>query len=142
MEHGPDWPARVAASVGRRVAYFRERTTDEHGRKLTAQALADRCAQLGLPLARPTIAKLEKGFRETITVGEVQVLARALGVSPLMLLFPLGQAETAEVLPGKNVTPFDAMQWFADEAELTEGPGGQLGGGPEQAEGRPSQRGG
>ena len=114
MEHGPDWPARVAASIGRRVAYFRDRTKDEHGRKLTAQALADRCTHLGLPLARPTISKLEKGLRETITVGELQVLARALGVAPVDLLFPIGQEQGVEVLPGQQMEPWSAYRWFTD----------------------------
>lgn len=120
MEHGPDWPARIAASVGERIAYFRERTKDERGRKLTAQGLADRCAQLGLPLARPTIAKLEKGLRETITVGEVQVIARALGVPPVLLLFPLGRADTVELLPGERAGTLDALMWFtgADDPDI------------------------
>jgi transcriptional regulator with XRE-family HTH domain len=113
VEHAKDWPKSVAKRVGKRVAYFRARATDERGHKLTAQALANRCTDLGLPLGRPTIAKLEKGLRETITVGELQVLAKALSVSPADLVFPLGQAADVEVLPGEYVGTWDAVQWFS-----------------------------
>lgn len=113
MEHAQDWPARVAAQVGERIAYFRASATDARGRKLTAQALADRCADLGLPLGRPTIAKLEKGLRQSITVAEVAVLAKALNVSPADLIFPLGKSATVEVLPGQHSGTWDAVQWFS-----------------------------
>jgi transcriptional regulator with XRE-family HTH domain len=117
VEHAKDWPASVAKRVGERVAFFRAQATDERGRKLTAQALADRCGELGLPLGRPTIAKLEKGLRETITVGEVQILAKALDVSPADLVFPIGQAAEVEVLPGQHVDTWDAVQWFSGFAD-------------------------
>lgn len=118
MEHAKDWPKSVAKRVGERVAFFRARATDERGRKLTAQALADRCKDLGVPLARPTIAKLEKGLRETITVGELHVLAKALSVSPADLVFPLGEAAEVEVLPGQHTDTWDAVQWFSGLAPL------------------------
>jgi transcriptional regulator with XRE-family HTH domain len=117
VEQGTDWSAKVAAGVGERVAYFRALATDDHGRKLTAQGLADRCDRLGLPIGRPTIAKLEKGLRQTITVGEVQVLASALGVPPILLLFPLGHAEKVEVLPGRYVETLDAVTWFTGSGD-------------------------
>jgi len=112
VEHAKDWPKSVAKQVGQRVAYFRARATDERGHKLTAQGLSDRCKALGLELGRPTIAKLEKGLRETITVGELIVLARALSVSPADLVFPIGQAEV-ELLPGYHLETWKAVLWFA-----------------------------
>jgi 8-oxo-dGTP pyrophosphatase MutT (NUDIX family) len=115
-----------AREVGERVAYFRQRVADDRGRPLTVQGLSDRCSREGLELSRPVLSKLEKGFRQSVTVDEVIVIARALGVAPIMLLFPLGQAETVEVLPGQAVRPFDAMQWFAGEVELADGPDGHL----------------
>lgn len=113
MEHAKDWPKSVAKQAGERIAYFRERTRDERGRKLTAQALSDKCADLGLPIGRPAIAKLERGLRETITVGELYVLAKALSVSPADLVFPLGQAADVEVLPGEHMGTWDAVLWFS-----------------------------
>jgi transcriptional regulator with XRE-family HTH domain len=82
---------------------------------MTVQALASKCADLGLPLGRPAISKLENGLRQTITVDEVLVLARALGVAPLLLLFPIGAEESIEVLPGEVMRPFRAALWFTGE---------------------------
>jgi transcriptional regulator with XRE-family HTH domain len=121
MERGNEWSVRIAAAVGQRVAHFREAMKDDRGRKLTAQALADRCAELGLPLGRPTISKLEKGLRQTITVDEVLVLAAALEVAPLLLLFPVGAEETVEVLPGVAVPVFPAARWFTGEQPWPDG---------------------
>jgi transcriptional regulator with XRE-family HTH domain len=122
VEHAKDWPKSVAKQVGQRVAYFRERSRDERGRKLTAQALADKCEELGVHLGRPTIAKLEKGLRETITVGELHALAKALSVSPADLVFPVGQAADVEVLPGQRMDTWDAVLWFSGFAAQ---PGGR-----------------
>jgi 8-oxo-dGTP diphosphatase len=110
----------MAAGVGKRVAYYRRRAD------LTASALSARCTERGLKLDRNVIAKLEAGIRQSVTVDEVCVLAASLDVPPIMLLFPLGQAEETEVLPGKTVAPYDAMQWFAGEVELAAGPAGRL----------------
>jgi transcriptional regulator with XRE-family HTH domain len=87
---------------------------------MTAQALADRCGELGLPLDRAVIAKLEKGHRQSITVAELLVLAKALGVPPIELVFPVGYAERTEVLPGQVIDTWQAVAWFT--AELGEKP--------------------
>jgi transcriptional regulator with XRE-family HTH domain len=113
MERGNEWTKRVAAQVGKRVAYFRKRTTGERGRKLTVQDLSRRTGKHGLALSRPTISKLEQGLRQSVTVDEVMVLAKALSVSPLDLIFPVGKAETAEVLPGQYMDTFEAVRWFS-----------------------------
>lgn len=117
VEHGQEWIARQTRLVGQSIAYWRQNTADEHGRKLTAQALAERCARLGLAIGRPAIAKLESGHRQTITVGEVQVIAQALGVAPADLLFPVGHVPEVEVLPGRHVDPWAARQWFYGNSE-------------------------
>ncbi|MEU5195221.1 helix-turn-helix transcriptional regulator [Streptomyces scabiei] len=109
-----DFNARVAGRVGKQVALAREGAA---GRKMTAQALADRCAQLGHPLDRSVIAKLEKGIRQTITVAELLVLAEALGVPPIELLFPLAEADV-EALPGASRSTWAAAQWFMGERPL------------------------
>lgn len=105
----------VAVHVGKRVEYFR---TSGPAGKQSVQGLADRCTELGMPLDRSVIAKLEKGLRQTVTVGEILVLARALRVPPLLLVFPIGQQETMEVLPGMAVDVWDAAKWFTGEAPL------------------------
>ncbi|GGK65431.1 hypothetical protein [Streptomyces flaveus] len=110
-----EWAAQIAKQVGQGVAYYRTQSRDARGGKLTAQALADRCAGLGLPLDRTVIAKLEKGTRQTITIGELLVLARALEIPPVLLLFPLGRTDTTEVLPGEDTDTWAALKWFTGE---------------------------
>lgn len=63
-------------------------------------------------VTRTVIAKLETGRREAVSTAELQVLAYALGVPPVLLLFPLGYAETVELLPGHQVGPWAAIEWF------------------------------
>jgi transcriptional regulator with XRE-family HTH domain len=110
MEHEREWAKREAAGIGERVAHFRGRT------RLTAQALAERCAALGMPsMSRVVIAKLETGRREAVSTAELKVLAAALGVPPVLLLFPLGQAQAVEVLPGREAHPWDGIRWFTGE---------------------------
>lgn len=91
---------------------------DDQGRKLTTQALADRTAELGYPMDRSVIAKLETGKRQTITVPDVLVLAQALEVPPLLLLLPLGEADNVEIRPDVEVSTVDAFRWFMGERPL------------------------
>lgn len=49
---------------------------------LSAQALADRCTPACPTLTRGTIAKIETGVRQRLTVEELHTLAHALGVQP------------------------------------------------------------
>lgn len=111
------WAGRMATQVGQRVAYFRERD------KISASELSARCAALGHPLDRSVIAKLERGFRRTITLADVHVLARALGRPPIELIFPIGTAVEVEVLPGVHVAPWRAARWFGGDAALPDVPG-------------------
>jgi transcriptional regulator with XRE-family HTH domain len=113
VEHAKDWQTATTAQIGERIAYFRARAKDAQGRKLTAQGLADKCTELGLPIGRPAIAKLEKGLRETITVAELEVIARALSVSPADLVFPLGERATVELMPGYHVDTWKAVLWWS-----------------------------
>jgi hypothetical protein len=113
-----EWAAQIAKQVGQGVAHYRGQARDVRGGKLTAQALADRCAGLGLPMDRTVIAKLEKGTRQTITVGELVVLARALNIPPVQLLFPLGRAAETEIFPGESVDTWDALKWFTGEQDV------------------------
>ncbi|MFJ4627217.1 helix-turn-helix domain-containing protein [Streptomyces sp. NPDC088847] len=80
---------------------------------VSAQRLADRCAELGMPtLARTVIANMESGRRDTVTLPEVLVLAEALGIAPAALVFPVGYTETVEHLPGRQAPPLAALDWF------------------------------
>lgn len=85
---------------------------------MSAQVLADRCAHLGHPLARSVIAKLEKGHRQSVTVADVLVLARALGVPPLVLMLPIGAEETTELLPDQKVPTWASARWITGEGRF------------------------
>lgn len=123
-----EWAAEIAKRVGQRVAHYRAQVPGEKTKRgITAQALADRCTSLGMTMDRTVIAKLEKGARQTITVGELIVLARALGVPPVVLLFDIGGSESTEILPGREADTWAALAWFTGEAgELPGVPGSAL----------------
>jgi len=109
-----DWQVRTARLVAREVRRYRENRRP----KMSAQQLADRTAELGMPIPRSVLANLESGRRETVSVAEVLVLAAALGVSPIELMCPVGFDEKAEMLPGRMMDPREAMRWFTGEMKL------------------------
>jgi transcriptional regulator with XRE-family HTH domain len=109
-----DWAAELTRVVAEGVRRYRK------ARNLTAQQLADRCTELGLSFNRSVIANLESGRRPLVTLAELLALARALEVPPVLLVTPLGHAETITVPPGRNVGVWDAFQWFVGEARLQE----------------------
>lgn len=87
---------------------------------MSAQQLADRCAELGMKIARSVIANLENGRRPTVSVAELLILAAALAVPPAVLIAPLGQAPEANILPDRELTTLDAILWIAGETRLPE----------------------
>jgi transcriptional regulator with XRE-family HTH domain len=111
MTQPDDWSGRLVAAIAEQIKRFRQE------RDMSAQQLADETAKLGFLVPRSVIANLESGRRNSITVPEILVIARALQVAPLLLLFPVGQQEIFEVTPGINVTAWDAAKWFAGDAD-------------------------
>src|SRR5258708_28570429 len=111
---GGSWAAREAAGIGQRVARRRA------AMRLSAQQVADRSADLGMPgLTRQVLARLETGRRESVSTAELAVIAAALETAPLLLLYPGGPAETVEVLPGNQAPPYDAARCGGGEAALS-----------------------
>jgi transcriptional regulator with XRE-family HTH domain len=115
------WQARLTGVVAREVRRYR---TD---RRISAQQLADRCEQLGLPIPRPVLSNLENNRRESVTLAELLVLAEALEVAPLLLAIPLGRQQAVEFLPGQEVPTWEAALWWRGEGEAIK----DLGRGPE-----------
>lgn len=63
----------------------------------SAAALAEECADLGMPaLNRSVIANIESGRRPYVTTDELLTLAYALDVAPVHLLVPLEINETVD----------------------------------------------
>jgi transcriptional regulator with XRE-family HTH domain len=132
------WEIELADRVGKAVQVRRK------AMKLTAQQLAQRTADLGYPVTRVAISKIETNKRAgKIDVAELIVLAKALEMPPVLLLypgFPEGydatvdetygplrsvQGDTGqdpytvtfdgdvETLPGRTESSRDAVLWFS-----------------------------
>jgi transcriptional regulator with XRE-family HTH domain len=113
-----DWSEQVARTVAREVRRLRR------AQKLSAQQLAFRCTELGMPsISRAVLADLENGRRLWVGVTEVMVLARALNTTPVGLIYPDPCAANVEMLPGVPASGPFALQWFT----------GHLDGGPARA---------
>lgn len=114
------WEQRLTSSVATQVRRYRRL------RKMSAQGLSDRCAELGVPIARPVLSNLENGRRESITLAELLVLAQVLEVPPTLLISPVDIEPTMEILPARVAQTEDVLEWFAGERRfvITEtGPG-------------------
>ncbi len=85
MTAGDDWATALTEGFAARVRTRREAL------KWSAQDLSNACAELGYPIPRNVISKLEGGYRRFVTVPEWLVLAAALNIPAPMLLVPLGE---------------------------------------------------
>ncbi|UDF20117.1 hypothetical protein [Rhodococcus qingshengii] len=89
--------------------------------KSTVQWLSDRTAELGHRVSRSRISDLERGDRGGLLgVAELIVLAGALDVPPVVLLYPGLAEEKIKVLPGIEARSWDALRWFTGEAPMAE----------------------
>jgi len=113
MEQRTEWAERLAAVIAGEVFRYRR------NQNMSAQALSDRCTELGMTIPRAVISNLENNRRTSVSVPELLVLAAALDVPPAALVFPVGHAETTEALPGAMTPPFEAVRWFAGEEHST-----------------------
>lgn len=97
---GVAWSRSWTAGIGERLRAARLAAG------LTVQQVADRTASLGYPMARASIANLETRPREKIYLQDVTVLAAALGVSPVEILYPLD----ITTVPTSTPTPVGVIQ--------------------------------
>jgi len=104
-----DWSERFTHTVVVGIKAYRE----QRGWKV--QELADRCTELGYPMRRTTLSNLESGLRKSITLHEVLIIAVALGVPPVMLVFPGLPTEPVEYRPGVTIESWPAARWFTGE---------------------------
>lgn len=105
-----NWAETRAQRIGLEVKALRGRRS--------GQWLADETAAYGHTVSRTTISEIENGKRKDITLGEITVLARALRVPPLLLIYPDLALGPVEVLPGTEVTSANAARWFSGESPL------------------------
>ncbi len=89
------WQELTAARIGRAVQEQRKRVG------MSVPQLADRTRELGYPIHRVAIGKIESGNRVgKLDVSELLILAKALGVEPLSLLYGYDDGNGVEAVPG------------------------------------------
>lgn len=87
---------------------------------MSTQQLSEAVERLGVEIKRPVLSNLENKRRGTVSVAEVLVLAAALEVSPVRLVFPLERQ--AEPLPDVEALPWAAIEWFNGQHQLLAAP--------------------
>lgn len=86
---------------------------------LSAVKLAARTAELGFPVTSVAISKIESNSRAgKVDLAELLVLARALGVAPLQLVFPELPDGRVQMLPTEERRSIEALTWASGEYSL------------------------
>jgi transcriptional regulator with XRE-family HTH domain len=87
---------------------------------LTASELSRRTVDLGYPISRGAIAKIESNLRSgKVDVAEVLVLSAALDIPPVLLLFPQFSTDrSGVVLPGVVAKEDEAVHWVSGQVPL------------------------
>lgn len=107
-ESAKAWQKEMARRVGAAVQNLR-RT-----RRWTALELAQKTRDLGYPISRVAISKIESNSRAgKLDLAELLVLSAALSTSPINLVYPGPYQDEIEVLPHRPVKQFHAAQWFS-----------------------------
>ncbi|HEX5493232.1 MAG TPA: helix-turn-helix transcriptional regulator [Mycobacteriales bacterium] len=101
---------------------------------LSYRELSERLEALGRPIPPLGLSRIEKCTRR-VDVDDLVALGAALGVPPVLLLYPVGLVEEVEVLPGRVVPTWNAAKWFTGEQPLASpGPFGRWGFDPPDAQ--------
>jgi transcriptional regulator with XRE-family HTH domain len=109
------WPGELHKRVALAVKRARER------RGISAQQLADTTADLGYPVTRNTLTNYENGRKQSLDVAELMVLAMALEVPPIMLLYGGHPDDPIEVTPGHTIPTVGALAWFSGDERMAKG---------------------
>jgi transcriptional regulator with XRE-family HTH domain len=92
---------------------------------LSAIQLWERTVELGYPVTRISISKIENNARVgKLDVAEVLILAVALDIPPALLLFPDYPRGQVELLPGAVTESERAVRWLAGEKPAPRPEGG------------------
>lgn len=104
----------LADRIGKAVARRRAKLG------MTAVDLADRTRELGYPITRVAISKIENNARAgKLDISELSVLAAALRIPPILLVYPDVPNAEVEVLPNVEPAASDkAFRWFTGEVSL------------------------
>lgn len=123
----PGWADVPPRDWAERDAYRVAMSIRERRKPHSAQWLSDRTENVvGLRINRALISDMETGRRRYITTAELAVIAAALSVSPVALLYPGPYGDLVEVLPDKPVRQLQAADWFGGLVTGTQDVAGQI----------------
>jgi transcriptional regulator with XRE-family HTH domain len=107
---------RLGEVISERVRHYRER------QGLRQEDVAQRTAELGHPINRVSIAKIEKGGTraDNLPLVDLLTLAAALNVPPTLLFVPLGQAAEVAVTPELRLESWLLVDWLEGRVNLPE----------------------
>lgn len=83
--------------------------------------LGERMAELGCEWSRTSVAKLEGGHRNSVSVQELLALAVVFDVAPVMLLADPRHGERVPIADGLDIDPWTALLWLMGFTTLTNG---------------------
>lgn len=103
---GETWGERFILRACERIRQARR------SQGLSVRELAERTNELGHPVSRQVLVNLEAGRRGALSIDDLFMIAHALEVNPLFLLFDQMQmGRPNEVLPDLTVPEWMALQW-------------------------------
>ncbi|MFJ9370953.1 hypothetical protein ACIRRA_41985 [Nocardia sp. NPDC101769] len=105
-----DWANEQVAAIGDAIRTLRG--------DRSAQWLSDQTEALGYKVSRSAISDIENRRRKYVTIAELTVIAWALSVPPIRLMFPAYPDGQTEILPGTHLDSFTAATWFSGEVIL------------------------
>ena len=102
------WELQLAGRIGRAVAARRTALL------LTVAGLAERTAKLGHPISAQAIGRIEDNDRQgRLDIAELLILAAALEIPPMVLLFPGFPDDAEPVLPDVIAASDAAARWLS-----------------------------
>lgn len=87
---------------------------------MSAQDVADRTQKLGYGVSRDKIANYESGRKQGLDLSEFLVIAAALRVPPVTLIFSGPPDEPVQVLPGHYATTVTGLAWLCGDPALAD----------------------
>lgn len=101
------WAETFTKQVGRGIDQARGNKSD--------QWISRRTKELSHPLSRTAVSEYRRGVRKSIPITDLMVLAAALEVPPVAILFPDLATAPTEALPGEFLPSIEALHWFTGE---------------------------
>ncbi|MCX4097611.1 helix-turn-helix domain-containing protein [Nocardia sp. alder85J] len=112
-DQAKQWQTDQAGRIGEAVAALRK------AQDLTVAELSDKTRELGYPIHRVAITKIETNARSgKMDLAELITLAAALHRSPIELIYPEVPDGPVMVIPRETDSSFGALQWFSGEVPV------------------------